>query len=78
MDYEMRLPNGVGEQILAHTIEKFDVKLKHTDYGPVLVGTMEELEDAKDYIVKSINERLNELSNKEKEIENEEVKDEEE
>ncbi|MCL2687836.1 MAG: hypothetical protein FWE58_04815 [Methanobrevibacter sp.] len=62
MDYEMRLPNGVGEQILAHTIEKFDVKLKHTDYGPVLIGTMEELEDAKDYIVKSINERLNELS----------------
>jgi len=66
MDYEMKLPNGVGEQILAHTIEKFDVKLKHTDYGPVLLGTMEELENAKDYIVKSINERLDELSNKEK------------
>jgi len=77
MDYEMRLPNGVGEQILAHAIEKFDVKLKHTDYGPVLVGTMEELEDAKDYIVKSINERLNELSNKEK-GKNEETKDEKE
>ena len=78
MDYEMRLPNGVGEQILAHTIEKFDIKLKHTDYGPVLVGTMEELEDAKDYIVKSMNERLNELSKKEKEIENEETEDEKE
>lgn len=61
MDYEMKLPNGVGEQILAHTIEKFEVQLKHTDYGPVLIGTMEELEDAKDFIVKSINERLNEL-----------------
>lgn len=61
----MKLPNGIGEQILAHIIEKFEVKLKHTDYGPVLVGTAEELEDAKDYIVKSINERLNELSNKE-------------
>ncbi|MBZ9570850.1 hypothetical protein KQY27_04745 [Methanobrevibacter sp. TMH8] len=71
MDYEMRLPNGVGEQILAHTIEKFDVKLKHTDYGPVLVGTMEELEDAKDYIVKSINERLNELSKSKDEEDNE-------
>lgn len=62
----MKLPNGVGEQILAHTIEKFDVKLKHTDYGPKLIGTMEELEDAKEYIIKSINERLNELSNSEK------------
>jgi hypothetical protein len=61
MDYEMKLPNGVGEQILAHTIEKFEVQLKHTDYGPVLIGTMEELENAKDFIVKSINERLNEL-----------------
>ena len=60
----MKLPNGVGEQILAHTIEKFEIKLKHTDYGPVLVGSMEELEDAKDFIVKSINERLNELSKK--------------
>jgi len=69
MDYEMRLPPGVGEQVLAHTIEKFDVELKHTDYGPALVGTMEELEDAKDFIVKSINERLNELSNSKKETE---------
>jgi len=64
MDYEMRLPMGVGEQILANTIEKFEVELKHTDYGPILVGKMEELENAKDFIVKSINERLNELSNK--------------
>ena len=67
MDYEMRLPNGIGEQILARTIEKFEVELKHTDYGPVLVGTQEELEEAKDYIVKSINERLEELSNPKKE-----------
>ena len=63
MDYEMRLPNGVGEQVLARTVEKFDVKLKHTDYGPALVGTMEELEEAKEFIIKSINDRLNELSN---------------
>ena len=48
----MRLPNGIGERILAHTIEKFEVKLKHTDYGPVLIGTMEELEEAKDAIYK--------------------------
>ena len=24
-EYEMGLPNGVGEQMLAHAIEKFDV-----------------------------------------------------
>ena len=64
MDYEMRLPNGIGEQILAHTIEKFEVQLKHTDYGPILIGSMEELENAKDFIVKLMNERVNELSNK--------------
>jgi hypothetical protein len=64
MDYEMKLPNGVGEQVLAHTVEKFEVKLKHTDYGPVLVGTADELENARDFIVESINKRLNELSNK--------------
>lgn len=64
MDYEMRLPTGIGEQVLANTIEKFEVKLKHTDYGPVLVGTVDELENAKDFIVKSMTERLNELSNK--------------
>jgi len=67
MDYEMRLPLGVGEQILAHTIEKFEVRLKHTDFGPVLVGPLAELEDAKDFIVKSINDRLNELTSKEDE-----------
>ena len=63
MDYEMKLPNGVGEQVLAHTIDKFDVKLKHTEYGPILVGAQEELEKALDFIVNAINERLNELEN---------------
>ncbi|MCL2116120.1 MAG: hypothetical protein FWH29_07855 [Methanobrevibacter sp.] len=67
MEYEMSLPNGVGEQILAYTIEKFEVQLKHTEYGPVLLGTEEELENAKDFIVKSINERLNELQGNNKE-----------
>ncbi|OQD58335.1 hypothetical protein MBBAR_20c00140 [Methanobrevibacter arboriphilus JCM 13429 = DSM 1125] len=71
MDYEMKLPNGVGEQVLAHTVEKFEVKLKHTDYGPVLVGTADELENAKDFIVESINKRLNELSNKKEDNETE-------
>jgi len=61
MDYEMKIPNGVGEQLLAHTIEKFKIKLKHTEYGPILLGTAEELENARDFMVEAINDRLKEL-----------------
>lgn len=49
-EFEMGLPNGVGEQMLAHTIEKFDVKLEHTEFGPKLIGTYEELEKAKVFL----------------------------
>ncbi len=66
MDYEMRLPNGVGEKILADVISQFNVELKHTDYGPLLIGEMDDLENAKDFIVKSLNDRLNELGTEEK------------
>ena len=59
----MRLPNGVGEQVLAHTIDKFEVKLKQTEYGPKLIGTKEELEKAKDFMTDSIKKRLKELEN---------------
>lgn len=62
-EYEMRLPNGVGEQVLAHTIDKFEVKLKQTEYGPKLIGTKEELEKAKDFMTDSIKKRLEELEN---------------
>ncbi|MDD2643928.1 MAG: hypothetical protein PHC65_04535 [Methanobacteriaceae archaeon] len=62
-EYEMRLPNGVGEQVLAHTIDKFEVKLKQTEYGPKLIGTKEELEKAKDFMTDSIKKRLKELEN---------------
>lgn len=61
MDYELKIPNGVGEQMLAHTIEKFDVTLEHTEFGPKLIGEKEELEKAYDFIVESIKERLKEL-----------------
>ena len=61
MEYELKLPNGVGEQLLAHTIDKFEVKLKHTEYGPILLGTEKELENAKDFMVESLNKRLKEL-----------------
>ena len=62
-EYEMKLPNGVGEQVLAHTIDKFEVKLKQTEYGPKLIGTKAELEKAKEFIVDAINKRLEELGN---------------
>ena len=32
-EFEMGLPNGVGEQMLAHAIEKFDVKLEHSEFA---------------------------------------------
>ena len=47
--------------MLAHTIEKFDVKLEHTEFGPKLVGSYEELEKAKQYIADAIAKRLKEL-----------------
>lgn len=59
--YEMKLTNGIGEQMLAHVIEKFDVELKQTDFGPKLQGTKEELEKAQAYIVESMQKRLEEL-----------------
>jgi hypothetical protein len=59
--YEMKLTNGIGEQMLAHVIEQFDVELKQTEFGPKLQGTKEELVKAQDYIVKVMKERLDEL-----------------
>ena len=47
-EFEMGLPNGVGEQMLAHTIEKFDVKLEHTEFGPKLIGCLLYTSDAAD------------------------------
>lgn len=60
-EYEMGLPNGVGEAMLAHAIEKFDVKLEHSEFGPKLVGSYEELEKAKQFLADAIAERLKEL-----------------
>ena len=60
-EFEMGLPNGVGEAMLAHAIDKFDVKLEQTEYGPKLIGSYEELEKAKKFIADAIAERLKEL-----------------
>lgn len=59
----MRIPNGVGEEMLAQAFDKFDVELKHTDYGPKLIGSMEELEKVQKFFKDSINERIKELEN---------------
>ena len=37
-EFEMGLPNGVGEQMLAHAYEKFDIKLEQTEFGPKIIG----------------------------------------
>ncbi|MDR2544043.1 MAG: hypothetical protein LBD03_00590 [Methanobrevibacter sp.] len=64
MDYEMKLPNGVGEKMLADAIKNYDVKLKHTEFGPKLIGSIEELENAMNFIMKSLNERVRYFENK--------------
>lgn len=59
--FEMKLPNGVGEQMLAHCYEKFDVKLEQGEYGPKLLGTQEELEKAQKFLYDAIEARLKQL-----------------
>ena len=60
-EFQMGLPNGVGEQMLAHAYEKFDIKLEQTEFGPVLIGEYDELVKVKEFLAKAIEERLNEL-----------------
>lgn len=62
--YEMRIPPGVTGQIVANVMEQFDLDVKQTDFGPVFIGEMKNLENARDYIVKELNERIAELENK--------------
>lgn len=54
----MRIPPGVTERNMAEIITNYDVDLAHTDNGPVLKGEMEELEKVREYMVKSLNERI--------------------
>lgn len=60
----MRIPPGVSGQVLAQIMEKFDVEFKQTDYGPIIYGEKEDLENAQDMIIKSLNERIKELEGK--------------
>ncbi len=60
-EFQMGLPNGVGEQMLAHAYEKFDIKLEQTEFGPVIIGEYDELVKAKEFFQDAIRKRLKEL-----------------
>jgi hypothetical protein len=62
--FEMRIPPGVTGQIIAYVMENYNLEVKQTDAGPVFQGDMKNLEDARDYIVKALNERIAELERK--------------
>ena len=65
MKYEMRIPAGTPGQVLAIVMEKYDdLELKQTDYGPILYGEKEDLENAQDIIIKALNDRIRELEGK--------------
>ena len=61
MMYEMRIPAGVTESMVAHVVRDFDVELKPTEEGPIFYGKKDVLENVQDYIVKALNQRLREL-----------------
>ena len=59
-EFEMGIPN-VGEAMLAHAFEKFDIKLEQTEWGPKIIGEYDELVKARDFLENAIRERLAEL-----------------
>jgi hypothetical protein len=59
--YEMRIPPGVPGQVIAKVMEKYELEVKQTDFGPMFQGEMTNLEDARDFIVKSLNDRIIDL-----------------
>lgn len=60
-EFQMGIPNGVGEAMLAHAYEKFNFKLEQTEFGPVLIGEYDELVKVKEFLANAIEERLKEL-----------------
>lgn len=61
MMYEMRIPHGVTESMVAQVVVDFELEIKPSEEGPVLYGTKENLEKAQDHIIKALNERLQQL-----------------
>ncbi len=64
MLHEMRIPPGVTGNIMAEVMDKYEVEVVQTDYGPYFQGEYEELEKVRDFLVKALNERIKELENK--------------
>jgi hypothetical protein len=62
--FEMKIPPGVTGMIIAHVMENYNIEVKQTELGPVFQGEIKNLEDARDYIVKALNERISELEKK--------------
>ncbi|MBQ6098866.1 MAG: hypothetical protein IJL02_03255 [Methanobrevibacter sp.] len=60
-EFEMGIPNGVGEAMLAHAFEKFDIKLEQTEFGPKIIGEYDELVKVRDFLENEIRKRLKEL-----------------
>lgn len=60
-EFEMGIPNGVGEAMLAHAYEKFDIKLEQTEWGPKIIGEYDELVKVREFLENAIRERLAEL-----------------
>ena len=54
----MRIPPGVPGHVIAMILEKHDLEVKQTDYGPIIYGEKEELEDVQDIILKALNKRV--------------------
>ena len=63
-EFEMGIPNGVGEQMLAHAFEKFDIKLEQTEFGPKIIGEYDELVKTREFLENAIRDRLAELEGK--------------
>lgn len=63
-EFEMGIPNGIGEQMLAHAYEKFDITLEQTEFGPKIIGEYEELVKVREFLENAIRERLAELEGK--------------
>jgi len=60
-EFEMGIPNGVGEQMLAHAFEKFDIQLEQTEFGPKIIGDYDELVKVRAFLENAIKDRLKEL-----------------
>jgi hypothetical protein len=65
--FEMIIPPGVTGMIIAHVMENYNLEVKQTDAGPMFQGEIKNLEDARDYIVKALNERIDVLEKKNRE-----------